>query len=487
MLAAVGLGQVLRSPDRHAVGGVRHADAAVDRAVAQCSTFRLAQHYGAGTAVALGAAFLGVAGVQVFAQDFQERAFQRHLLQPYHALAVHKGQVGQGGHFFSRTFTRTHRAGARVAAQMRRWLQFRLLATNPPARNLSMFKVHAVAAHRLPQLLRAMPKAELHIHIEGSLEPELIFALAARNGVKLPYASVEALRAAYAFTNLQSFLDIYYAGASVLLHEQDFYDMAWAYLERAAADHVVHTEMFFDPQTHTERGVAMQVVIDGLHRACVDAQSKLGVSAQLILCFLRHLSEEAALETLEQALPFRDKFIGVGLDSSEVGHPPEKFKNVFAKAGALGLHRVAHAGEEGPPAYIWSALDVLGVERIDHGVQSIHDAALMQRLARARVPLTVCPLSNQKLCVFPDLADHNIGALLDAGLCVTINSDDPAYFGGYMNENFVQTFAATGLTAQQAYQLAANSFEASFISESQRHHWMHELKVCFERFVEHDD
>ncbi len=224
--------------------------------------------------------------------------------------------------------------------------------------------------------------------------------------------------------------------------------------------------MFFDPQTHTERGVAMQVVIDGLHRACVDAQSKLGVSAQLILCFLRHLSEEAALETLEQALPFRDKFIGVGLDSSEVGHPPEKFKNVFAKAGALGLHRVAHAGEEGPPAYIWSALDVLGVERIDHGVQSIHDAALMQRLARARVPLTVCPLSNQKLCVFPDLADHNIGALLDAGLCVTINSDDPAYFGGYMNENFVQTFAATGLTAQQAYQLAANSFEASFISET---------------------
>ena len=350
-----------------------------------------------------------------------------------------------------------------------------------------MFKVHAVAAHRLPQLLRAMPKAELHMHIEGSLEPELIFALAQRNGVTLPYASVEALRAAYAFTNLQSFLDIYYAGASVLLHEQDFYDMAWAYLERAAADHVVHTEMFFDPQTHTARGVPMAAVIEGLHRACVDAQAKLGVSAQLILCFLRHLSEEAALETLAQALPFRDKFIGVGLDSSEVGHPPEKFKNVFAKAGALGLHRVAHAGEEGPPAYIWSALDVLGVERIDHGVQSIHDPALVQRLAAARVPLTVCPLSNQKLCVFPDLADHNIGALLDAGLCVTINSDDPAYFGGYVNENFVQTFAATGLTAQQAYQLAANSFEASFITEAQRHHWMHELKACFARFVEHDD
>ena len=346
-----------------------------------------------------------------------------------------------------------------------------------------MFKVHAVAAHRLPHLLRAMPKAELHMHIEGSLEPELIFALAQRNGVKLPYASVEALRAAYAFTNLQSFLDIYYAGASVLLHEQDFYDMAWAYLERAAADHVVHTEMFFDPQTHTERGVAMQVVIDGLHRACVDAQSKLGVSAQLILCFLRHLSEEAALETLEQALPFRDKFIGVGLDSSEVGHPPEKFKNVFAKAGALGLHRVAHAGEEGPPAYIWSALDVLGVERIDHGVQSIHDAALMQRLALARVPLTVCPLSNQKLCVFPDLADHNIGALLDAGLCVTINSDDPAYFGGYLNENFLQTFAALKLDAAHAYQLASNSFEASFVTEAQKHIWQQQLDACFKRFV----
>ena len=350
-----------------------------------------------------------------------------------------------------------------------------------------MFKVHAVAAHRLPQLLRAMPKAELHIHIEGSLEPELIFALAARNGVALPYASVDALRAAYAFTNLQSFLDIYYAGASVLLHEQDFYDMAWAYLERAAADHVVHTEIFFDPQTHTERGVPMQAVIDGLHRACADAQTRLGVSAQLILCFLRHLSEEAALQTLEEALPFRDKFIGVGLDSSEVGHPPEKFKNVFARAAALGLHRVAHAGEEGPPAYVWSALDVLGVERIDHGVQSIHDPALMQRLARTRVPLTVCPLSNQKLCVFPDLADHNIGALLDAGLCVTVNSDDPAYFGGYMNENLVQTFAATGMTAQQAYQLAANSFEASFITHTQRQQWMHQLKVCFERFVEHDN
>ena len=350
-----------------------------------------------------------------------------------------------------------------------------------------MFKVNAVAAHRLPQLLREMPKAELHIHIEGSLEPELIFALAQRNDVKLPYPNVEALRAAYAFTNLQSFLDIYYAGASVLLHEQDFYDMCWAYLKRAAADHVVHAEIFFDPQTHTERGVPMDCVINGLHRACTDARVQLGVDAHLILCFLRHLSEEAALQTLEDALPWRDKFIGVGLDSSEVGHPPEKFARVFARAKAEGLHLVAHAGEEGPPAYIWSALDVLGVERIDHGVQAIHDAALMQRLAQERVPLTVCPLSNQKLCVFPDLADHNIGKLLDAGLCVTVNSDDPAYFGGYLNDNLVQTFAATGLTARHAFALARNSFEASFIDETQRQHWMQALKVCFERFVEHDD
>ena len=350
-----------------------------------------------------------------------------------------------------------------------------------------MFKVHAIAPHRLPQLLREMPKAELHIHIEGSLEPELIFALAKRNNVTLPYASVEALRAAYAFTNLQSFLDIYYAGASVLLHEQDFYDMAWAYLERAAADHVVHAEIFFDPQTHTERGVPMAVVINGLHRACTDAKLKLGVDAQLILCFLRHLSEAEALKTFEEALPFKDKFIGVGLDSSEVGHPPEKFKQVFAKAKAEGLHLVAHAGEEGPPAYIWSALDVLQVERIDHGVQAAKDPALMARLAKDRVPLTVCPFSNQKLCVFPNLADHNIAQLLDAGLCVTINSDDPAYFGGYMNDNFVGTFAATGMNAQQAYALARNSFEASFVSETQHQQWLHALKACFERFVEHDD
>ncbi len=349
-----------------------------------------------------------------------------------------------------------------------------------------MFKVHPVAPHRLPALLRAMPKAELHIHIEGSLEPELIFKLAERNGVTLPYANVEALRAAYAFTNLQSFLDIYYAGASVLLHEQDFYDMAWAYFERAHADNVVHAELFFDPQTHTARGVPIATVINGLHRACVDA-AQLGVSAALILCFLRHLSEDDALATLEAALPHRDQFIGVGLDSSELGHPPEKFACVFARARELGLHLVAHAGEEGPPAYIWSALDVLKVERIDHGVQSAQDPALLARLAHERIPLTVCPLSNLKLCVFPDLKAHNLGKLLDAGLCVTINSDDPAYFGGYLNENFVQTFAALHLSTQNAWTLARNSIDASFAPEADKREWLHRLKLVFEGFVEHDD
>jgi adenosine deaminase len=339
-----------------------------------------------------------------------------------------------------------------------------------------------IAPDRLPALLTGMPKAELHIHIEGSLEPELIFQMAHRNGVTLPYGSVEDLRRAYAFTNLQSFLDIYYAGASVLLTEQDFHDMAWAYLERAKADNVVHAEIFFDPQTHTARGVAMQTVIDGLHRACEAARTTLGVHASLILCFLRHLSEEEAFETLEQALPFRDKFIGVGLDSSEVGHPPEKFAKVFARCRELGLRLVAHAGEEGPPAYVWSALDVLQVERIDHGVQSVKDPELMKRLARERIPLTVCPLSNLKLCVFPRLADHNLRQLLDAGLAATVNSDDPAYFGGYMNANFTETFAATGLSAAHAYQLARNSFEASFIDAAAKAAYIDRLDEFFATF-----
>jgi adenosine deaminase len=348
--------------------------------------------------------------------------------------------------------------------------------------NLPEFSVKPVVADRLPELLRRMPKAELHIHIEGSLEPELIFALAQRNGLTLAYASVEALRSAYAFTNLQSFLDIYYAGASVLLKEQDFYDMTRAYLLKAAQDNVVHAELFFDPQTHTARGVSMETVINGLHRACVDAQAELGISASLILCFLRHLSEDEAFATLEQALPFRDKLIGVGLDSGELGNPPEKFARVFVRCRELGFHLVAHAGEEGPPAYVWTALDVLKVERIDHGVQSSKDALLMQRLAQDRIPLTVCPLSNLKLCVFPDLARHNLRQLLDAGLAATVNSDDPAYFGGYMNENFTQTFAATQLTAQHAYTLARNSFEASFVDETAKRRHIDRLNACFETF-----
>ena len=345
-----------------------------------------------------------------------------------------------------------------------------------------MNAVRPVSPERLPDLLRLMPKAELHIHIEGSLEPELIFALAQRNGVALPYASVEELRSAYAFTNLQSFLDIYYAGASVLITEQDFYDMAWAYLLRAAQDNVIHTEIFFDPQTHTARGVAMETVVKGLHRACTDAQAELGISAALILCFLRHLSEEEAFETLEQALPYRDLIIGVGLDSGEVGNPPEKFARVFARCRDLGLHLVAHAGEEGPPAYIWTALDLLKVERIDHGVQAIKDPALMQRLAKDRIALTVCPLSNLKLCVFPDLAQHNLRQLLDASLAATVNSDDPAYFGGYMNDNFTQTFAATGMDAQHAWTLASNSFEASFADVSAKHAHREKLTAFFETF-----
>ncbi len=333
---------------------------------------------------------------------------------------------------------------------------------------------------RLPALLRSMPKAELHLHIEGSLEPELIFALAQRNGVALPYASVEALRAAYAFTDLQSFLDIYYAGASVLLQEQDFFDMAWAYLQRAAADNVLHAEIFFDPQTHTSRGVPFTTVIQGLEHACRRAHQELGISAKLILCFLRHLSEDEALATLAEALPHKRHFVGVGLDSSERGHPPEKFARVFAQAREAGLHIVAHAGEEGPPEYIRSALDVLKAERIDHGVRSLEDPALVQRLAREGVPLTVCPLSNVKLCVFASLADHTLPALLAAGLKATVNSDDPAYFGGYVNQNFVETFAALPqLGAREAYALARNSFDASFADAATRAGWVAQLDAAF--------
>jgi len=335
----------------------------------------------------------------------------------------------------------------------------------------------------LAELLRTMPKTELHIHIEGSLEPELIFELARRNGVALAYPDVDSLRRAYAFADLQSFLDIYYAGASVLQKEADFFDMAMAYFRRAVADGVVHAELFFDPQTHTDRGVPFETVIRGLTRARETAQRELGLSSALILCFLRHLSEEAAFETLEEALPWRDHFVGVGLDSSEQGHPPEKFAKVFARCRELGLRLVAHAGEEGPPAYVWSALDVLQVERIDHGVRALEDADLVQRLARDRVPLTVCPLSNVKLRVFDRLSDHNLGQLLASGLVATVNSDDPAYFGGYLHQNFVETFAALpALQAPQAYTLARNSIEASFAEASAKARWIEQLDAHFASF-----
>lgn len=343
-----------------------------------------------------------------------------------------------------------------------------------------MNHLDAIARERLPALLRAMPKAELHIHIEGSLEPELIFALAARNGVALPYDSVEALRGAYAFSDLQSFLDIYYAGASVLLHEQDFFDMAMAYFRRAADDHVVRAEIFFDPQTHTERGVPIGTVIAGLARACDTARRELGVDGALILCFLRHLSEDAAFDTLAAALPYRSHFIGVGLDSSERGNPPEKFARVFARCRELGLHLVAHAGEEGPPSYISDALDLLHVERIDHGVACLRDPALVRRLAASRTALTVCPLSNVKLCVYPAMAQHGLAELLAAGLCATVNSDDPAYFGGYVNQNYLAAFEALPeLGARQAWQLAANSFEASFAEAAAKRAWQEELDRVF--------
>ena len=326
------------------------------------------------------------------------------------------------------------------------------------------------------ELIRALPKAELHVHIEGTFEPELMFAIAQRNQIEIPYKSIDEVKQAYNFHNLQSFLDIYYAGAQVLIHEQDFYDLAWAYFEKCALDRVVHTEMFFDPQTHTDRGVAFETVINGLTRACNDAKQKLGISSALIMCFLRHLSEAAAFDTLAQALPYKDQIIAIGLDSSELGHPPEKFERVFAKAAEAGFLLVAHAGEEGPADYVWQALDLLKVNRIDHGVRSEEDPALLQRLKAEQMPLTVCPLSNLKLCVVDQMQQHNIQRLLQQGLCVTVNSDDPAYFGGYMNDNFIAITEALDLTDAALKQLAINSFNASFISTADKQKWIAEIE-----------
>jgi adenosine deaminase len=320
-----------------------------------------------------------------------------------------------------------------------------------------------------------LPKAELHVHIEGSLEPELLFELAARNHVPLKCHSVEELRRSYEFTDLESFLERYYEGTSALVTEEDFHDLARAYLENAHRDNVRHAEVFFDPQAHTERGVSFKAVITGIHRALEAGRRSYGITSQLIMCFLRHLSEAQAMETLERALPFKHWLVGVGLDSTEVGHPPRKFINVFARARREGFRVVAHAGEEGPPEYIWQALDLLGAERIDHGVRAIEDPVLLERLARHRIPLTICPLSNVRLRVFSSMAEHNLKRLLDAGLRVTINSDDPAYFGGYLNDNYLAAQQALGLGREDIRRLAANAFEASFLGEAEKHALLREL------------
>ena len=325
----------------------------------------------------------------------------------------------------------------------------------------------------IESFIRGIPKAELHLHIEGSLEPERVFALARKHRVDLNYPSVDALRRAYAFGDLQSFLDLYYAGADVLRDEEDFHAMTSAYLDRAKADGVVHAEIFFDPQTHTARGIPMGVVVNGISRSLRES----GISSRLILCFLRHLPEEEAFKTLKEALPYREHFHGVGLDSSEKGHPPSKFARVYEAARQEELFPVAHAGEEGPPAYIYEALDILKVVRIDHGVRCEEDPALVKRLARQGTPLTVCPLSNVKLCVFKRMEDHNLKRLLDAGLRVTVNSDDPAYFGGYVGANYLACQKALGLTKEDIRKLAANSISASFLPEREKAGWLEKVRT----------
>jgi len=316
--------------------------------------------------------------------------------------------------------------------------------------------------------IKDIPKAELHIHIEGSFEPELMFEIAKRNNLEIKYKSVEEVKEAYNFNNLQDFLDIYYAGASVLIKEQDFYDMTWAYLKKVHSQNVIHTEIFFDPQTHTDRGIAFSTVINGISRALQDGQEKLGISWKLIMCFLRHLDENSAMKTLEEALKYKDLITAVGLDSSEVGNPPSKFQDVFEKARQEGFLAVAHAGEEGPAKYVWEALDLLKVSRIDHGNHSLDDEELVQELVKRKMPLTVCPLSNLKLKVVQDLTKHPLREMLKKGLLATINSDDPAYFGGYINENYIEIAKALDLSKEEIVQLTKNSFEASFLSEEKK-------------------
>jgi adenosine deaminase len=331
----------------------------------------------------------------------------------------------------------------------------------------------------LTSFIEGMPKIELHLHIEGSLEPELMFELAQRNGIEIPFPTVEEVRQAYDFPNLQSFLEIYYQGMGVLQIEQDFYDLTWAYLKRIADQNVVHTEIFFDPQGHTNRGVPFDTVIKGITQALQDAQEKLNLTSKLIMCFLRHLSEKEAFQTLEEALPYKDQIFGVGLDSSEMGHPPSKFESVFAKAHQEGFRITAHAGEEGPPEYVWEALNQLRVHRIDHGNRGLEDAALVKRLAEENIALTVCPLSNLKLCGITDMQDHPLKKMLDLGLKATVNSDDPAYFGGYMNENYQAVADALALEKEHIVKLAENSIDGSFLAEAEKAR----LKMQLEEYV----
>ena len=322
------------------------------------------------------------------------------------------------------------------------------------------------------EFIKKIPKAELHLHIEGSLEPELMFEIAKRNKIKIPFGNVNEIRNAYNFHNLQSFLDIYYQGSKVLISEQDFFDLTWAYLLKSKENNILHTEIFFDPQTHTNRGIKFDLVINGIHRAILKAEKELGISSKIIMCFLRHLGEQSAFKILDQALKHKDKIVGVGLDSSEIGYPPSKFERVFNKAIEENFLTVAHAGEEGPPKYIWEALDLLKVKRIDHGIRCLEDEKLVQKLRFDQIPLTVCPLSNVKLCIFKKLKDHNLKKLLDNELMVSVNSDDPAYFGGYLNTNLIECYMALNLTKENIKRLVINSFKSSFLSEDEKKKWI---------------
>ena len=329
-------------------------------------------------------------------------------------------------------------------------------------------KTRSRKVNEIIEFIKKIPKAELHLHIEGSLEPELMFGLAKKNKIKIPFESVDEIRNAYNFHNLQSFLDIYYQGSKVLISEQDFFDLTWAYLLKSKENNILHTEIFFDPQTHTNRGIKFDLVINGIHRAILKAEKELGISSKIIMCFLRHLGEQSAFKILDQALKHKDKIVGVGLDSSEIGYPPSKFERVFNKAIEENFLTVAHAGEEGPPKYIWEALDLLKVKRIDHGIRCLEDEKLVQKLRFDQIPLTVCPLSNVKLCIFKKLKDHNLKKLLDNELMVSVNSDDPAYFGGYLNTNLIECYMALNLTKENIKRLVINSFKSSFLSEDEK-------------------